>query len=272
MALRSGAGGTAVPPLIDFENCCQPQAAPPLRLRPRARKRCPRLCKLLHTPPAPCPCSSKINNINLSLDFEHGRLSPGVGATLGGHTSLRFPREGHPPAPGTAWFASPGSPGHRHPGAESGRDNGRGRPGPGSPRAGEGAVLGPGAGALPARLGRAEGGAEFLCGSASGAARRGQGAPRNFAWRRRQRRRERDEAPGPSGGPQRAARPRPAGPLPSPSPAPGAAHSPEPRGRAGCAAERWGAGRGSLAGPSAPGPRGCTPGLRRRRGACRTQK
>lgn len=270
MALRSGAGGQPVPPLIDFENCCQPQAAPPLRLRPRARKRCPRLCKLLHTPPAPCPCSSKINNINLSLDFEHGRLSPGVGATLGGHTSLRFPREGHPPASGTTWLASPGSSGHRHPGAESGRDNGRGRPGPGSPRAGEGAVLGPGAGALPARLGRAEGGAEFLCGSASGAARRGQGAPRNFAWRRR--RRERDEAPGPSGGPQRAARPRPAGPLPSPSPAPGAAHSPEPRGRAGCAAERRGAGRGSLAGPSAPGPRGCTPGLRRRRGACRTQK
>lgn len=207
----------------------------------------------------------------MSLAVGHG----GGGGTVGVRTSLRLPKEGPPPhiSQKQRGSASPGSPGHRHPGAKSGRDNGRGRPGPESPRAGEGAVLGPGAGALPARLeragGRAEGGAEFLCGSASGAARRGQGAPRNFPWRRR--RRARDEAPGPSGGPQRAARPRPAGPLPSPSPAPGAAHSPEPRGRAGCAAERRGAGRGSLAGPSAPGPRGCTAGLRRR-GACRTQK
>lgn len=50
-----------MPPLIDFENCCQSQVAPPLRLRPRARKRCPRLCKLLHNP-APGPMSLFFKN------------------------------------------------------------------------------------------------------------------------------------------------------------------------------------------------------------------
>ncbi|XDA73053.1 hypothetical protein R6Z07F_003332 [Ovis aries] len=123
------------------------------------------------------------------------------------------------PGPGRG-PAGPGPPARRRRGgggeatAGPGRDNGRGRRGPGSPRAGEGAGLGPRA---PVPSPRGSGGRRGARSSfvALPPARRGRGAPRNFA-RRRRRRRARDEAPGPERGPQRAARPRPPpGPLPS---------------------------------------------------------
>lgn len=98
MALRSGAGGQPVPPLIDFKNCCQLLAAPPRRLGPRVRKRCPGLCKLLH--PHPTSLSSKINNKNLSMDFEHGRLSSGVwGPPWGSASACSFPGRDTPAPP-----------------------------------------------------------------------------------------------------------------------------------------------------------------------------